>query len=102
MDITFQAESATITVGDKHYSGLVTVCVDAKGQDIAAELDVDDRLHNLEMRDIIDEVGSTKLLDAITPEEFTEWVSKSNSDGYIDLLNAIGLEAIHEHLSHID
>ena len=102
MDITFQAESATITVGERYHSGLVTVCVDAKGQDVAEQLDLDDRLHDLEMRDIIDEVGSTELLDAIRPEEFTEWVSKSSSDGYIDLLNAIGLEAIHEHLSHID
>lgn len=102
MEITFSAESISVENDNVYGSGCVTVRAEVTGRELADELDVDDRLHGLHMRDIIDEVSATKLLDAITPEEFTAWVEASSSDGYIDLLNAIGLEAIHEHLSHID
>lgn len=102
MKIEFQADEATIGTGEHYGSGMITVTVEASGRSVASALDVDDRLFDLDMRDIIDEAGATKLLDAFTPEELTVWVSESYSDSYIDLLNAVGLEAIHEYLSHVE
>lgn len=98
--IWFEAESVSVSGGSR--SSNVSLEIEADGRIVAGALDVDDRLHDLDMRDIIDEAGAIKLLDAFTPGELSNWVSTSHSGSYVDLLNAIGLDAIHEYLSHVE
>lgn len=98
-EVTFYASEITVTTVSRDQ---ICVTVDANPRDIVDGMGLDDRLYDLDMRDIIDEAGSTKLLDAFTSGELADWVSTSHSDSYVDLLNAIGLDAIHEYLSHVD
>jgi acetylglutamate kinase len=98
--ICFEAESCTVSTG-RHTSNL-SIELEAVARNVAEALCVEDRLYNMDMRDIIDEVGATKLLDAFDTQEISTWVQDTQTDSYLDLLNAIGLDAIHEYLSHIN
>lgn len=98
--ICFEAESCTVSSGLR--TSNISVELEAVARNVAEALCVEDRLYDLDMRDIIDEVGATKLLGAFTPEELADWVSTSDSDNYVDLLSAIGLDAILDYLSHVD
>lgn len=98
--ICFEAESCTVST-NRHTSN-ISVELEAVARNVAEALCVEDRLYDMDMRDIIDEVGATKLLDAFDAQEITTWVQDTQTDTYYDLLNAIGLEAIREYLSHVD
>jgi acetylglutamate kinase len=98
--ICFEAESCTVS-SSRHTSN-VSVELEVVARNVAEALCVEDRLYNMDMRDIIDEVGATKLLDAFDPQEISTWVQDTQTDTYVDLLNAIGLDAIHEYLSHVE
>lgn len=98
--ICFEAESCT-TSTSRHTSN-ISVELEVVARNVAEALNVEDRLYDMDMRDIIDEVGATKLLDAFDAHEITAWVQDTQTDTYYDLLNAIGLEAIREYLSHVE
>jgi hypothetical protein len=95
--IIFKAES--VSVESSPSTSAVTVTVEANARDVVEDLCVSDRLHEVSPRDIIDEVGSTTLLQAFDEEELSMWVRDALTDP-TDLLSAIGLDAIHEYLSH--
>lgn len=96
MEITFDADSVSID-SNYHKSG-VSVTVEANGRDIAGKLDLDDRLYDLDPVDIVSEVGAEKLLEQIGEEDVRKWLL-TNSDPD-DTLEYIGLDKIHEYLSH--
>lgn len=95
----FSAES--VSVEGRVRTGNVMVTVEGNPRDIVEDMALEDRLFDLEPRDIIDTVGPAKLLQWFTVEELTTWVQDELTDP-TDLLNAIGDEAIHEYLSHGD
>lgn len=97
--ITFNASDAHITAAAPDQ---FVITIEGDLRDIADNMDIDDRLHDIHPRDIIDEVGATKLLDAFSAQEITTWVQDTQTDTYYDLLNAIGLESIREYLLHVD
>ena len=96
MQITFPADS--VSVDSTYHTSGVSVTVEANGREVAAQLDLDDRLHDLDPVDIVSEVGATKLLEQIGEEEVRSWLL-ANSDPD-DTLEHIGLDKIHEFLSH--
>ena len=96
MEITFPADS--VSVDSTYHNSGVSVTVEANGRDIAAQLDLDDRLHDLDAVDIISEVGAETLLQQIGEEDVRKWLL-ANSDPD-DTLEYIGLDQIHEFLSH--
>ena len=59
MEITFPADS--VSVDSTYHNSGVSVTVEANGREVAAQLDLDDRLHDLDPVDIVSEVGATKL-----------------------------------------
>lgn len=99
MEITFNAES--VSVDSSHGTSDIRVTVEASGRDLAERLDLDDRLYDLEPRDIIEQVGALKLLQAFDDQEITKWLQNGDTDP-TDVLSAIGLDAIHDYLSHVD
>ncbi|MNH37947.1 hypothetical protein D3C79_989160 [compost metagenome] len=96
MEITFPADS--VSVDSTYHTSGVSVTVTANGREIAAQLDLDDRLHDLDPVDIVSEVGATTLLEQIGEEEVRVWLL-ANSDPD-DTLEHIGLDKIHEFVSH--
>lgn len=96
MEITFPADS--VSVDSTYHTSGVMVTVEANGREIAAKLDLDDRLYDLDPVDIVSEVGATELLEQIGEEEVRAWLL-ANSDPD-DTLEHIGLDKIHEFLSH--
>lgn len=89
--INFEARAVSVDPGN--YEKL-QVTLDADPREMVADIDVDDRLHDIEPSDIIDEVGAAKLLGAMGEKHFAEWVI-GNGDFY-EALNAIGIERIRE------
>lgn len=96
MAITFPADS--VSVDSTYNNSGVSVTVEANGREVAAQLDLDDRLHDLDPVDIVSEVGATKLLEQIGEEEVRVWLL-ANSDPD-DTLEHIGLDKIDEFMSH--
>lgn len=96
MEITFPADS--VSVDSTYHNSGVSVTVEANGREVAAQLDLDDRLHELDPVHIVSEVGATELLEQIGEEEVRSWLL-ANSDPD-DTLEHIGLDKIHEFLSH--
>lgn len=95
-EITFLAESLHAETNSNSSNLIVTVDVDARA--LADKLDLDDRLHDLDPTDIADHVGNEELLEAIGEDEVRKWLL-ANSDPD-DTLEYIGLDKIHEYLSH--
>ncbi len=96
MEINFPADS--VNVDSSVRTGGVNVTVTGNGRDIAAQLDLDDRLHDLDPIDIVGELGAAKLLEQIGEEEVRKWLL-ANSDPD-ETLDQIGLDKIDEFLSH--
>ena len=96
MEITFNAESISVEGGRK--VGEVSVTVNANGREIAEELDLDDRLYDLEPHEIVNHIGAGKLLDTMDEAEITGWLSSSKVDP-TEFLSAIGEEAVLEWLN---
>lgn len=96
MEIRFEADR--VSVETIYMNSNVVVTVDANPRDIAEKLDMDDRLHDLDASDVVEEIGHIECLEAIGEEEVREWLLK-NSD-HDDLLKYIGLDKIHDFLSH--
>lgn len=61
MSITFKASSVTI----EHRRMGIDVTVDAGGQEIAEQLDIEDRMAGLSVGSIINELGISAILEAI-------------------------------------
>ena len=91
--IIFNANSVSVEGNTR--SSDVTVTVEANARDVVEDMAVDDRLYELDARDIIDSFGATKLLQAFTEEELCAWAKDSLTDP-VDLLNAIGEESVLE------
>lgn len=89
--LIFEAESCLVEPGT--YERL-QIRVEADARDVVAEMDVDDRLYQIEPSDIVEELGANKLLSAMGEKHFAEWVL-ANGDFY-EALNAIGIERIRE------
>ncbi|WP_095067869.1 hypothetical protein [Pseudomonas sp. Irchel 3A18] len=96
MEITFPASS--VSIEGRYQTVGVSVTVIGSGREIAAQLDLDDRLHDLDAVDVVSEVGAAKLLEQIGEEEVRTWLL-ANSDPD-DTLEHIGSDKIHEYLSH--
>lgn len=96
MSITFDADS--VSVEGVGRSSHVRVTVDAQPRDIAAELDIDDRLHDLEPHEIVNHIGADKLLDTMDEAEISSWLSSSSVDP-TEFLSAIGEQAVLEWLN---
>jgi hypothetical protein len=96
MEITFPAES--VSVDSSYHTSGVMVTVEANGREIAAKLDLDDRLYDLDPVDIISEVGVENILESIDEDVVRKFLLE-NSDPD-DTLEHIGLDKIHEFLSH--
>ena len=99
--ITFKAERVSVEGSAQTSNVTVTVTVEANARNVVEDLALVDRLYNLEPREIIDETGATKLLTAFTEEELVTWARADMTDP-TEMLNAIGLDAIYEYLSHVD
>lgn len=96
MSITFEADSVQVeSVGR---NSQVRVTVDAQPREVAAGLDIDDRLHDLEPHEIVNHIGATKLLETMDEHEICAWLSSSSADPS-EFLNAIGEEAVLEWLN---
>lgn len=93
----FKADKVSM---EMDYRGM-TVTVEGDPKKIVEDMALDDRLHDLEVRDVIDFLGSTDVLQAMTEEDLTEWLSSAETDP-IDMLNAIGEEAVLEWLNSCD
>ena len=61
MSITFKASSVTI----EHRRIGIDVTVDTDGQEIADQLDIEDRMAGLSVASIINELGISAILEAI-------------------------------------
>ncbi|UHC81697.1 YbaB/EbfC family nucleoid-associated protein [Pseudomonas sp. NIBR-H-19] len=96
---TFRASS--VSVEGVARNGDVTITVTGDPRQIVEDMDIDDRLYDLEERDIIDQVGSSELLVAMTEEELATWLRSESTDPS-DMLNAIGEEAVLEWLNSCD
>lgn len=90
MSITFDADSVTVE-GARNTQ--VSVTIHANGREIAEQLDIDDRLYDLEPHEIVNHVGASKLLDTMDEAEISGWLSSSNVDP-TDFLSAIGEEEV--------
>lgn len=97
MSIAFEAESVIVeSVGR---NSQVRVTVDAQPREIAAELDIEDRLYDLEPHEIVNFVGASKLLDTMDEKEIAQWLNSSQVDP-ADFLSAIGEKAVLEWLNN--
>ncbi|MCF3156603.1 MULTISPECIES: hypothetical protein [Pseudomonas] len=91
MSITFDADSVSVeSVGR---NSQVRVTVDAQPREIAAELDIDDRLHDLEPHEIVNHIGAGELLETMDEAEISEWLASSDADP-TEFLSAIGEETV--------
>lgn len=93
----FKADKVSV---ETDYRGM-TVTVEGNPKNIVEDMALDDRLHDLEVRDVIDFLGSTEVLQAMTEEDLSDWMSSAETDP-TDMLNAIGEEAVLEWLNRGD
>ena len=77
MIITFKAESVSV----ERSRNELDVTVEANGREIAEQLDLDDRLHELTAADIVGEMDKDALLDAIGEDYAREYFGIENTDG---------------------
>ncbi|MFG3451200.1 hypothetical protein [Stutzerimonas stutzeri] len=98
MEITFKVDRVVAEQAGYAYGSQLNLTVDASGRDIAEQLDLDDRLYDLDPSDILLEVPAEKMLEAIGEEDVRKWLL-ANSDPD-DTLEAIGEEKISEFMSH--
>lgn len=89
--IQFFAESVTVQA-----QGVMSVHVtlDADMKNVVEDMDLEDRLHQVEPSDVVEHLGAANLLNAMAEQHFGQWV-KANGD-YYEALNAIGIEKIQE------
>lgn len=90
--INFQAESVVIEPVDFKR---VEVRLEADMKEVVADMDLEDRLHEIEPIDVIETVGATHLLNAMSEKHFTQWLEIGQGDFY-EALNAIGFTRIQE------
>lgn len=95
MSITFNADEVRV---ESARNNEVSVTVEANGREIAEQLDLDDRLYDLDPSDIVGEVGFEKLLEAMDEDDVRKWLLENTDPD--DTLEHIGLDKIHEYLSH--
>jgi len=89
--ITFEAEHVGIEPGNyKKFQ----VTLEADMKEVVEDMDLDDRLHQVEPSDIVETVGAVNLLNAMSEQHFDQWVA-AHGDFY-EALNAIGIERIRE------
>jgi transketolase C-terminal domain/subunit len=99
MDTTiFKADKVAVEID---YRGGMTVTIDGDPKKIVEDMALDERLHDLDVRDVIDFIGSSDVLKAMTEEDLGKWLSDSETDP-TDMLNAIGEEAVLEWLNSCD
>jgi hypothetical protein len=89
--ITFEAEHIGVEPGNYNKFQVV---LEADMKEVVADMDLEDRLHEIEPADIVETVGAVNLLNAISETHFDQWV-KAHGD-YYEALNAIGIEKIRE------
>lgn len=92
MEVVFLADSASVEAWklDK-----IRVVVEVEPEALLEDLDVEDRVKGLDPHEVITAIGISKALGSLDESELTEWIQGSDIDP-IDLLNAIGQEAIYE------
>lgn len=90
--INFKAEYIQI---DPAGGGTFEVTLDADMKNVVEGMDLEDRLHEIEPADIVETVGATHLLNAMSEKHFTEWLEVGQGDFY-EALNAIGFTRIQE------
>lgn len=89
--IHFQAEAISIEpAGYKAFE----VVLEADMKEVVADMDLEDRLHEVEPADIVETVGAVNILNAMSETHFEKWV-EAHGD-YYEALNAIGIEKIRE------
>ncbi|UNM17318.1 hypothetical protein K0P33_17185 [Pseudomonas sp. ArH3a] len=96
---------ATVFKADKvfvenDYRGM-TVTVEGDPRLIVEDMALDDRLHDLDIRDVIDFLGPTEVLQAMAEEDLARWLAGEHTDP-TDMLSAIGEEAVLEWLNSCD
>lgn len=89
--ITFVAKSVQLEGHD--YPNL-HVTLEADMTNVVEDMSCEDRLYEIEPSDIVETVGATKLLNAMSEKHFAEWV-KEHGDFY-EILNAVGYDGIRE------
>lgn len=89
--ITFEAANVTIEAGDYQ---TFRVVLEADAKSVVEDIDLEDRLHDIEPADIVETIGAEKILSAISEVHFSKWI-EANGD-YYEALNAIGIEKIRE------
>lgn len=77
MIITFKAESVSV----EHRRNELDVTVDANGWEVAEQLALDDRLHELSAADVVGEMDRDALLDAIGEDYAREYFGIESADG---------------------
>jgi hypothetical protein len=92
MEVVFLADSASVEAWklDK-----IRVVVEVEPEALLEDLDVEDRIKGLDEHEVITAMGINKTLSLLDEKELTDWIKSSDIDP-IDLLNAIGQEAIYE------
>lgn len=89
--ITFEAEHVGIEPGNYNKFQVV---LEADMKEVVADMDLEDRLHEIEPADVVETVGALKLLNAMSEPHFEQWVTEHGD--YYEALNAIGIEKIRE------
>ena len=77
MIITFKAESVSV----ERSRNELDVTVDANGWEVAEQLALDDRLHELAAADVVGEMDKDALLDAIGEDYVREYFGTESTDG---------------------
>lgn len=90
-EITFRAHNVELQA---YCGNTILVTVEADLTNVVEDIPVQDRVHDVEPRDIVNACGSIALLSAMDESDFTHWV-KDGGD-YYEALNAIGIEKILE------
>lgn len=92
--ITFRAHDVQLQA----YCGdTILVTIEADLTTVVEDIPVSDRLHDVELSDIVETAGPINLLNAMGEQHFSAWV-EANGDFY-EALNAIGIERIQEWIS---
>jgi len=94
---SFKADKVSV---ETDYRGM-TVTVEGDPKLIVEDMALDDRLHDLDVRDVIDFIGADEVLKAMTEEDLSDWLKSDQTDPS-DMLNAIGEDAVLEWLNSCD
>lgn len=89
--ITFLAERVTTESMD---GKRIHVTLEADMKVVVEDMDIEDRLHEIEPVDIVTTLGAPAILGAMCETHFDQWVRDGGD--YYEALNAIGIERIQE------